>query len=130
MALMKWREPNRAKYIGVRPAHDGVQIAKRATATNGESTIHTVTAGKTFYLVWVKLICGTAGVGETYLVWKSGATTILYLCDILVATPVGIISPDSAYFYPPMEIPFGDILSVISSAIAVTGIGEIFGWEE
>ena len=53
MALMKFREPNHVKRVGVRPAHDGTQIFTRGNQLGaGENIFYTVPAGKTFHLTY------------------------------------------------------------------------------
>jgi len=50
MALMKFREPNQVKWVGVRPGHNGTQIIRSQGADNATVELYLVPVGQTFYL--------------------------------------------------------------------------------
>ena len=56
------REPNRVKWIGVRPGHEGEQILEHGTANNATVIIYTVPADKLLLLYGFSYnASGTAG---------------------------------------------------------------------
>lgn len=129
MAATKHREPNRARWVGVRPAHEGEQIAKSGSANNGSSIIHTVTVGKIFCLThWiVSAYQSTAGVSSRLVVNDSvGALqyTIVLLYSAAVGGQVASGSP-----LVPIEIPAEWKISLISNGAGATVYGFIAGFE-
>lgn len=63
-----WRENNRARWVGIRPAHDGAQIIDTSTVSNAVDTMLTAAAGKRLLLfswwAWsVATGAGTASLG-------------------------------------------------------------------
>lgn len=130
MALMSFREPNVVKWIGTRPAHSWTQIAKGAQALNATVVIHTVTAGKTLFLVesLLALITGSSGIG---LLWvRDGADALVRYLG-WAAWGAGLMSGDG-HFQPmiPYEIPAGYDICCSTSAATLTCHGNIFGGEE
>jgi len=130
MALMRFREPNQVKWVGVRPAHRGTQIAKWNIATDETTILHTVTAGKVLYLCTSILTSNTIVAGSIYLQIRDLADAVWF---ILAKTRQSTTSWGQAFcqtFWPPLEVPAGYDIVVVSSPGSVTAIGSIFGWEE
>lgn len=130
MALMKFREPNQVKWIGVRPGHNGTQTAKYAVAVNQTTILHTVTAGKTLCLVTGSLYTQNSmlGLGQLYI--RNDADAFWFsLCGIFGAT-LGGYPGQSWHSYPPLEVPAGYDIIVTSSVAGFTVYGSISGWEE
>jgi hypothetical protein len=130
MAMMKYREPNEVKWFGVRPAHRGEQVAKTAQALNATVVVHTVTAGKTLFLVQANLVplAHTSSYSRMYI--RDGADALwFYLCGANNQAGLTWACPS---FEPmiPLEVPAGYDLVVVSGAATVTVQGSIFGWEE
>ena len=130
MALMKFREENHVKRVGVRPGHDGTQIAKTNTAINLTAIVHTVTAAKTLFLTSAVLGVEVIAAGNA-AAWIRDVGDVfwwyLFRTDIVAAQnpPIGVVT-----FWPPVEVPAGyDI--VVMSAVALLKVRlSIHGWEE
>jgi hypothetical protein len=130
MALMLHREPNQVKWVGTRPGHNGTQITKYNTALNNTVIIHTVTAGKTLYLVSAQIFTPNVGaVYGTLFIRDTLDAITMYLAGI-INTPTGAVSGQLWTSYPPLEVAAGYDICVLSSAAGVNYIGSIFGWEE
>jgi hypothetical protein len=130
MALMKWREPNRAKWIGVRPAHNGGQILADGGANNTTFTIYTVPAGKTFHLASLHYRCYLTVAGESaYIeICNNVGTRLTYLA--IDQTLVGLTPVGNRSFNPPIELLTGWTIKAYSSAWTAFAHGIIHGWEE
>ena len=130
MALMTHREANQVKWMGSRPAHNGTQILKDAFGSLVGNPVHTVTAGKTFYL--------------NAITWNVYATALtLYYVRIRNAVPAvvnnlvrgylpvaGITSAGSLSFPVPLELI--EDWSIFVETDNVNGVIYCFvhGWEE
>ena len=123
-----WREPNAARWVGVRPAHNGVQVTARATKAGGSQIIYTVPADKILYLIWVYLWgASTSGVGDIFL-RDAEDTLVMYLAAWVDTAGSG---KGGTMFQPafPLEVPEGyDI--VLEAGAGTTFSGEMFGWLE
>jgi len=130
MSAMAFREPNQVKWVGIRPAHNGEQVAKSNAATNGTTIIHTVTATKTLYLCTSTLTYwGAVGSGQIKV--RNAADVDQYILVIGgLITAAGAFFGLSIPFNPPLEIPAGWDVVVLSSIAASVAEGFIFGWEE
>ena len=130
MAAMAFREPNQVKWVGTRPGHNGEQVEKYNTATNGTAIVHTVTAGKTLYLVSAIIFPAAvnSGVGTVFIrdlldaVWT-------YLVGMTGALNFGLIG-QTLSLYHPIEVPEGYDICVLSGGAGLTVYGAIHGWEE
>jgi hypothetical protein len=119
-------------------AQRGSTIVKSAGVANGTSTIHTVTAGKTFYLTYANAVvsldaanvggygslqCDTGGNGvfrdiaQLSIVTLTGATTMPSLG--LPVTPA-----------LPMPFSSGTVFRVYSNRANIWTAASIMGWEE
>ena len=130
MALMKFREENHVKRVGVRPAHDGTQVLASDQAQNGQKTIYTVPAGKVFYLCsWglgYQLI--VAGRGILRVVNDVPATVASLIYDVFTAPIEAKTTMGTAW--PPIEMSAGWSIVVISNAAGLLVDGWCFGWIE
>jgi len=130
MALMKFREGNRVKWIGSKPGHDGTQVFTSFPATNATAIVYTVPVGSVLYLV--ESFLGVTAIAAGYVVLQiqnAGGAFVRHLCFIQVgaAAPVH----DSHFTaWPPVELPAGFTIRVQSSAVGLTAYGAIFGWVE
>jgi len=130
MALMSFREKNRVKWMGVRPAHDGVQVLKRAAAINSATIIHTVSAGKTLYLCYCGMQVLVVADGGAYVaVYDDTPAYFFPVHRSVVVAGSGPISV-GASFWPPIELLAGYSVQVYSGALVLNVGGTIFGWEE
>jgi len=130
MSAMKFREPNEVLWRGVRPGHRGEQIAKYDSANNSTVIIHTVSAGKTFFMTTANYMSETSGAGAGGRLDVLNASGVLqYTIAVIVFTAVGQ-GAISMSFNPPLEIPGGYKIVVFSNSAALTARAFIHGWEE
>ena len=127
---MLYREPNMVKWVGVRPGHNGTQIAKYAAVVNATAIVHTVTAGKTLFLCTATLGMSVASAGSGILFIRDGADVLTMLLAALQWSAGGGLHSGPFTAYPPIEIPSGYDIVVESTAAVLTVVGSIFGWEE
>jgi hypothetical protein len=131
MCAMGFREPNQVKWVGIRPAHLGTQIAKYSPGSAGNPTIiHTVTNGKVFFLTSLILTVSTYDTGG------GGSIVVRDESDVVQYYLTGWNLPGLAAFTinhsfdPPLEIPAGyDIVLTKASGNEMT-YAFIHGWEE
>lgn len=132
MALMKHREGNEIKWVGVRPGHRGELIGKNKRQTStGVGIIHTVTAGKTFFLTFGSLtICrrGTSGYGRL-AVRDAGDDVVYVIFEAYANSDTQGFNFGSGFPFP-VEIPAGYDIIVESGATNVLCCGTAIGWEE
>ncbi len=130
MAKMSFREPNQVLWYGSRPAHRGAQIAKDAQASDSTVICHTVSAGKTFFLT--KFIFSSGwGAGLGTLVVRNASDVPQYtIASLQFSSAAGAPGVTPGFFNPPLEIPAGWDLAVISSAAGHIANVFIHGWEE
>lgn len=130
MAATKFREGNRARWVGTRPAHYGEQVAKHATGSNATTIIHTVTAGKMFFLTIVTAGWRTNGTAVWIGVQVRNDADVLqyYIFDLpcnniwngSIAIPLD----------PPLEIPAGWDVCVVGNGAGNEMTAFVGGWEE
>ena len=128
MARMGWREENRARWVGIRPAHEGEQVTRYDSMVNGTKVIYTVPAGKTLYLCNVAGGLTGAATGNACMALQSGGDNYYNLAQYRVQTAVGISAPFAVSFPIPIEVPAGDTIVLFSSAANLKIAGSFFGW--
>lgn len=125
-----WREDNRQRWVGIRPAHNGVQVVSIASASNNVQILYTVPAGKVLYLVTDYL--------ESYLT-VAGRSSILYITnslDVLWYYLILHMTPNSGSFYDritrfhPLEVPEGYKIKCSTDIVGNGNNGGIEGWVE
>jgi len=130
MSLMNFREPNQVKWVGVRPAHNGTQIAKQATAIDQTTVLHTVTSGKTLFIATliIEFDSTVSGVVGNVRVRDTSDVTMfdIVTCVMREATQELLSIP----FNPPLEIAEGYDIVLVSNNSSMRTIGFIHGWEE
>ena len=130
MSRMLWREANRCRWVGIRPAHEGAQVLKSATATNQTLTLYTVPAGGVLYLLSAELH-QTAGACSAYLSVLDDAAVLQYVLGrVSFASSAGFHFTISQQFFPPMELPAGWTITLASPNAGVSAGGSIYGWLE
>lgn len=93
--------------MGVRPAHNGTQIAKSAIVSSGSAIVHTVTSGKIFYLTTLIFdISHAAFAGYIHVLVRDISDVVVYYLVQRYCTPIAQVE-FSATFNPPLEIPSG-----------------------
>lgn len=130
MALMEFREPNQVRWTGSRPAHRGTQIIKQFGVISGTAIVHTVTAGKVFYLCECLLSTFNSVSSYGYGFIRDGADALIRrIIAMRVQAGSTFVGPHNT-FWPPIEIPAGYDICVLSSALAIEYKLSIHGWEE
>jgi len=130
MALMKHRESNQVKWVGVRPGHNGIQVAKHASATNAIAIIHTVSAGKTLFINSYAVSVDDIASGNAFFFVRDTGDVVKYnlLFARVVANGGGITV--TGCFPKPLEVPAGYDVCIQSTVPSLTTWGFIHGWEE
>jgi hypothetical protein len=127
---MKWREGNRAKWMGFRPAHDGVQVSKSGHTDNVLLIVHTVTAGKTLHIT--NLIAGgnSGGVASGSNIYVRDTADAVVYYFVQQSTPANSNFLISLSLFHPIEVPSGYDICIISSAATARTDLYLHGWEE
>ena len=129
MAMLH-REPNRVKWVGVRPGHEGTQIVKANHTGPGLAIIHTVTAGKTFFLTGVSCYSHAgAAIAIGSVAVRNGADVYQYAL-IGLGAPINNRVGAAISLWPPIEIPAGWDVYVDCGGAGSDNSGTVFGWEE
>ena len=115
MAVTVHREPNRVKWIGVRPGHEGEQILKSATVVNGNATLYTVPADKLLLLFnWGFSAGASAALSDYFLIRDELDATYLELFYSTISANTTVSTGGSMYL--PMEIIAGYDFYLVSAA--------------
>ena len=130
MPLTAFREPNQVAWVGVRPAHRGAQVVKSNTAINNTAIIHTVTAGKVFFMTLASwAINASVAGGNCFVEVRNGLDVSQYkVMNIIIDVANQFTS--SLTFWPPIEIPAGWDVTCRSGVGTLDIRAFIFGWEE
>jgi hypothetical protein len=127
---MKFREPNMTKWRGVRPGHNGTQVAKHNHAINALVIVHTVTDGKTFFLTTLTLSVGAPAAGVGWMYVRDAADVDAYFLVFVQCSATTASGPFSVTFNPPLEIPEKYDIVVRSNVAVLDVYGFVHGWEE
>jgi len=119
MAVAKFREPNRARWVGIRPGHDGEQVVKHGWAVNvGTFLFYTVTAGKVLLLDEWFWTCQGAAANESSFYIRDTADVVWLRLTQICSVPAFYLSGGNALSFP-IEVPAGyDICA--SNTVATT----------
>lgn len=130
MAYMKFREGNRARWVGVRPGHDGEQVWDGAGFDNATVTVYTVPAGKRFFFTGYSFEYSTVGVNQwcSMTLRDPGGVFVRYLQRYFGQTSTSFGVTQS--FWPPLEIDAGYYIDASSSAASVYVTCDVHGWIE
>ncbi len=139
-------ETNQVKWVGIRPiqpleniqTHLGpfeisvagvtrTQITKSVLPSAGYTIVHTVTAGKTLYLVSsaVGLIAGASNICSLHV--RNGADAIQYYLARYLCTAESPIAVTATY---PVPISIQATFDIVYYAGTVDGFCHILGWEQ
>jgi len=130
MALMRYREKDRTKWVGTRPGHYGEQVLLYNSTNNNTLTIYTVPGGKRFSLV--SYFCSVRGValGRVYcqICNSVGAgKQLLYQAESVAGT---IIQPLACSFTYPVEMLPTETVKITSLVANLFIYCGIHGWIE
>jgi len=127
---MHFREPNEVRWVGTRPAHKGTQILVETHVDDGVAIVRTVPGGKVLYLCECSLFTCSQVSGLMSLTLRNTSdVTVRDFCYINVQANTTIVR-DCNHFWPPLEIPPGYDIVVVSNTAGLVAYGGISGWEE
>jgi len=128
MATTKWREGNRARWVGTRPAHDGEQVASSSEANNATVVQYTVPAGKVFHLCFYQVSCRADAAGNfARLYVRDAADNLVYQIVVYYFGALDNVN-STGTLYPPLEIPAGYDIVIHSNAAGCTIYSFVLGW--
>ena len=128
MARMGWREPNRARWVGIRPAHEGEQVTRYDGVANGTKVMYTVPVGRVLYLCSVSGGLAVVAPGSALMALQSGGISYYIFAVYHVQTAIGISVPFGVCFPIPLEVPSGNTVVLYSDAAGLSIHGSFFGW--
>ena len=130
MPASKHREGNKARWVGVRPAHNGDQVAVSGTADHSTVVIYEVPAGKVFCLTSWTLASDNNLTGRgTLTVRDDDNVTVFDIAQLLTITGQQP-SHANGIFTPPLEVPEGWDIALISDIANSAFRSTILGWVE
>lgn len=130
MSLMSFREYNRAKWIGVRPGHNGIQIVANGAGVVDETTvIHTVSASKVLYITswWLSCFASAAGTANFFI---NDTDPALFYRICRFEDDGAFCLALSGNFWPPLEVSSSYTVSIHSNSADLEAAGGFVGWEE
>ena len=130
MSAMSYREPNQVKWVGIRPGHNGTQIAISQVAVNATAIVYAVPAGKTFYLSHAQLNFYSVLAAITFLLYVRNAADVAQYNIISLASGVAGHLAVPCVFNPPIEIPALWDIVVSSNSLSGNAYAFIHGWAE
>jgi len=130
MALMKFREQNQVKWVGVRPGHDGTQVAASNVASAGDAIVYTVPVGKVLYVTaWNAQAKDTAGGNAALFAVRDDLDAWVYSFMALSFAVAGQVVSSLSHD-PPLEVPAGYDVYVYTDNAAAQIWATVFGWVE
>lgn len=130
MAVTKHREPNQAKWVGMRPGHNGEQVFEAGAVDNGTTILYTVPAGKVFcWCGWNAVSAGNAYNVKTFLEVYD-AVPALSLSVQRFGSAVNSALALSRTYWPPVEIIAGYSIRIRSTLANISLYCGINGWVE
>lgn len=122
------QESNIRQIYAKRPA-SATQIVKSASVQNNQVVLHTVTENKTFYLAasFISAYLLAPGLACIY-VWSNVGIPLYSLSHIPATATTAPFA--SMSFIPPLEIPAGYQIRIISQGAGLEVIALVFGYEE
>jgi len=127
---MRWREANRARWVGIRPAHEGTQVFGNGETNNATAIIYTVPVGKTFYLTGFHASVSPIAGGFGWLAVFNAAAVQQLLLYTMSAACAGLGFGVAVGLTFPLELAAGESLRIYSSALNFYVHGSVWGWLE
>ncbi len=130
MALMKYREGNRVKWQGSRPAHNGEQVLEQASVNNATGILYTVPVGKILYLVhwWHGFYVGGVN-GDSNMAIYDEVPALYRWISYLTGIAGQSLNFSSSPFIP-IEVPADYSIRATNAAATHWTRCGIFGWVE
>lgn len=123
-----YREDNKVKWVGVRPAHNGDQIVGKAINISNETeTMYTVPANKILYLThyWHFTWASAAGVAQIYI---ADAVPALYYRLSWMEDDGAFRFGIAGNYDPPLELGEGYTIKIQTNVAGVETAGGFVGW--
>ena len=130
MARMGWREENRARWVGIRPAHEGTQVFGNGETNNATAIIYTVPVGKTFYLTGFHASVSPIAGGFGWLAVFNAAAVRQFDLYAMGSGTAGRGFGVAVGLTFPLELAAGESLRIFSSAGNFYVHGAVWGWLE
>lgn len=112
------------------PPEGYTQVVKDGVATNTTTVMHTVTAGKTFYLTGHTFTINSTGAGNLgSLIVTNDADVEQYAIEKTSISIAATIINNAMAHVPPVEIPAGYKIKAVSDDGGLTVDACIFGYE-
>lgn len=121
-----WREGNRARWIGMRPAHEGEHVDAEHSVVNGTEILYTVGEGKLLLLFESEFDTTATGAAIGYLGVYDATPTRYHYLHRQGYNAAGVKVMALARFIP-FEVPAGHSVRVYSSGAALTARAQIYG---
>ena len=128
--MMKFREGNMAGWIGVRPGHNGEQVAKSNSVSGAIAIVYTVSVLKTFFLTHFTLGYYSVGAATNVAFYIRDAGDALVYTIFGVNALAGWSKGFSGLLNPPLEIPAGYDICISTGGAAGLIQAFVHGWEE
>jgi len=127
---MGWREANRARWVGIRPAHEGTQVFGNGMAQNSTVILYTVPVGKRFYLTGFHAAASPVDPGFGWLAVFNAAAVQQFSLYTMSAACAGLGFGVAVGLTFPLELAAGESLRISSSARNFYVHGSVWGWLE
>lgn len=129
MALMRFREENRVKWVGVRPAHDGTFHSEHlAQAVVAWGNVYTVGAGQTLYLTHTFLTGRSAAVSGWFAMRITVGAADHYIYRIGISANADTETGLATSHYFPIEVLTTDTVDIYVSALGIVAYGGFNGF--
>ena len=130
MAKMAWREANQARWVGVRPAHNGTIFSAYNAVANATAIVFTVPAGNTAYLFYLDAHAVHTNAEDSCTIWIRDTADVLW-AYLATTYQSAAGSFHWAVSFPfPIEIPAGYDICITSNAPSANIRCVLWGWLE
>ena len=130
MVRMSWREANRCRWVGVRPAHEGAAFFGSGVKSNGTAILYTVPAGQTAFLTYLSLQWShTAQTTVVQLFVRDTEDALAFRLVYSNQTNTTSLAVATGLPYP-IEVAAGYDICILGNAGAGQVSGCVSGWVE
>lgn len=130
MAYMKFRQGNRARWVGVQPGHDGEQVWSNGGVDNGTAIVYTVPAGKVFMWTGYEISISVTALAGWYNFMEYSAVPALEKSIISLYLPAASNIVVTKSYWPPVEVPAGKSFRISSGVAGMLTFCTVTGWAE
>lgn len=130
MGLMKHREGNQVKWVGVRPGHRGTQFYADGLCSNDTIEIYTPSGTKTGYITFINVFATGSVTGNIVSLSLRNAGDDIQANIVRIPFKLAGNLGGFGTFNPPFEVPNGWDIVLISPGTNYEIDAFISGWEE